>query len=109
MALSEGYFYLAQLHLGRGDKAKARKYLEESRRQNVIIYTEHTAAAFELKRLGVPTETGSLPPPASAGSPAPSTTKSAGTPSASPPEKKAPRKSAPKSPETWNSDIWKRQ
>ena len=40
MAKSEGYFYLGQYYLGRGDKAKAREYFEKARRANIIIYTE---------------------------------------------------------------------
>jgi lipoprotein NlpI len=100
MALSEGYFYLAQYYLGQGDKAKARKYLQESRRQNVIIYTEHAAAAFELKRLGSPTETGSLP--------APGTAKETGNPRVAPSaEKKSSRKAPRKANEPWNSNLWR--
>jgi hypothetical protein len=100
MALSEGYFYLAQYYLGQGDKAKARKYLQESRRQNVIIYTEHAAAAFELKRLGSPTETGSLP--------APETAKETGNLRVAPSgEKKSSRKAPRKANEPWNSNLWR--
>jgi hypothetical protein len=45
LALAQDYFYLAQYHLGRGQTAKARKLLKDTRRRNVIIYVEHTAAA----------------------------------------------------------------
>jgi lipoprotein NlpI/transglutaminase-like putative cysteine protease len=51
MALAEGYFYLGQHYLTLGDKAKAREYFEKTRQLEVIIYTEHVAAAFELQRL----------------------------------------------------------
>jgi lipoprotein NlpI/transglutaminase-like putative cysteine protease len=51
MALAEGYFYLGQRYLTLGDKAKAREYFEKTRKQEVIIYTEHVAAGFELQRL----------------------------------------------------------
>jgi lipoprotein NlpI len=51
MALAEGYFYLGQHYLTQGDKARAREYFEKTRQLDVIIYTEHVAAAFELQRL----------------------------------------------------------
>jgi lipoprotein NlpI len=51
MALAEGYFYLGQHYLMLGDKAKAREYFEKTRQLDVIIYTEHIAAAFELQHL----------------------------------------------------------
>jgi lipoprotein NlpI/transglutaminase-like putative cysteine protease len=51
MALAEGYFYLGQHFLMLGDKAKAREYFEKTRQLEVIIYTEHIAAAFELQHL----------------------------------------------------------
>jgi lipoprotein NlpI len=61
MASSEGYFYLGQYYAARGDAAKAREYFEKARRLNVIVYTEHIAAGFELQRLGA--ATGSTEPP----------------------------------------------
>jgi lipoprotein NlpI len=107
MALAEGYFYLAQYYLGRGETAKARKLLEDTRRLNVIIYVEHTAAGFELQRLGASTETGALSAPSAAKSPsAPSAAAAAGPPSS---EKKMAPKAARKLPESWNQDLWKRQ
>ena len=107
MALSEGYFYLAQYYLAHGDKAKARKYLLESRRQNVIIYTEHTAAAFELKRLGATTETGSLSGAPAAATPAPV---GGAAPRAAPSaEKKGRPKGSRKPNEAWNSNLWRGQ
>lgn len=51
MALAEGYFYAGQRYLVLGDKAKAREYFEKTRALEVIIYTEHVAAGFELKKL----------------------------------------------------------
>jgi lipoprotein NlpI/transglutaminase-like putative cysteine protease len=51
MALAEGYFYLGQRYLTLGDKARAREYFEKTRQLDVIIYTEHVAAGFELQRL----------------------------------------------------------
>jgi hypothetical protein len=74
MALCEGYFYLAQYYVGRGETAKARKLFEDARRLNVIIYVEHTAAGFELRRLGASTETGAVAAPSvSSSHPGPST------------------------------------
>ena len=109
MALSEGYFYLAQYYLAHGDKARARKYLLEARRQNVIIYTEHAAAAFELKRLGSTAETGSLPGGPAAGAPAEVDPKAASPRPAPSAEKKARPKSSRKPGEAWNSNIWRGQ
>jgi lipoprotein NlpI len=51
MALTEGYFYLGQHHLLLGNKDLAREYFEKVRQLNVIFYTEHLAARFELQRL----------------------------------------------------------
>jgi lipoprotein NlpI len=51
MALAEAYFYLGQHYLSTGDVAKAREFFEKTRAQNVITYTEHRAARFELQRL----------------------------------------------------------
>jgi lipoprotein NlpI len=107
MALAEGYFYLAQYYLGRGETAKARKLLEDTRRLNVIIYVEHTAAGFELQRLGAPTETGALAAPSSPKSPLGSPAATAAGPPSS--EKKAVPKGPRKAPESWNQDLWKRQ
>ena len=88
MASSEGYFYLGQYFAARGDAAKARDFFERARRLNVIIYTEHTAAGFELQRLGA--VTGSTDAPKAT---APTDTK------------KASRKAAPKG-TAWQSDLW---
>lgn len=51
MALAEGYFYLGQYYLLQGDKALAAQYFEKTRGLQVVIYTEHAAAAFELQHL----------------------------------------------------------
>src|SRR5215475_9137744 len=96
MALAEGYFYLAQYYLGRGEAAKARKLFEETRRLNVIIYVEHTAAGFELQRLGASTETGAVSPPSGAG----------GSQSS---QKKAAPKGSRKAPDSWYQGLWRRQ
>src|SRR5262249_50358811 len=96
MAQAEGYFYLAQYYLGRGEAAKARKLLEDTRRLNVIIYVEHTAAGFELQRLGASTETGAGSPPSGAGGPQPW-------------QKKAAPKGSLKAPDSWNQELWRRQ
>jgi len=106
MALTEGYFYLAQYYLGRGETAKARKLFEDTRRLNVIIYVEHTAARFELQRLGGSTETGAVPQPSVSGSRlGPST---AGTGGQQPPQKKAAPK-VRKAPDGWNQQLWRGQ
>lgn len=52
LAQSEGFFFLGQHYLAKGETADARAYFEKARAQNVIIYLEHIAAGFELKRLG---------------------------------------------------------
>jgi len=106
MALTEGYFFLGQHYLTRGDKAKAREYFEKTRRQNVFIYLEHTAAGFELAALGPPTETaaiGKTPPPAA---------DPKGPKTADPKESKADAKNAARRPprkgsDDWTSDVWK--
>src|SRR5262249_5672668 len=82
MATLEGYFYLGQFYIGRGDKAKAREFFEKTRELNIVSSMEHKAAGFELNYLG-PGEllsheatparaipTGSLPSAAAEGPPA---------------------------------------
>lgn len=66
MAQSEGFFFLGQHYLAKGETSDARAYFEKARAQNVIIYLEHIAAGFELKRLGSPTARPSNKPPAAA-------------------------------------------
>jgi lipoprotein NlpI len=90
MASSEGYFYLGQYFAARGDPAKAREFFEKAHRLNVIIYTEHTAAGFELQRLGAVT-----------GSTEAATAKALIDP------KKAARKTAPQGP-AWQNELWKK-
>jgi lipoprotein NlpI len=51
MAASEGYFYLGQYFLARGDADKARTHLQKAVKMNVLIYIEHKAAEFELRKL----------------------------------------------------------
>ena len=108
MAESEGYFYLGQYYLGRGDKAKAREYFEKARRANIIIYTEHTAAGFELRQLEAsgraPATTSSI----TSGGPE-SSDASVPNAGATPPPatKKAGSKPAPKKSESWTRDLWK--
>lgn len=51
MARAEGYFYLAEYYLSKGDEITARSYLEKARAIDVIIYTEHIAAGLELQRM----------------------------------------------------------
>jgi len=60
MGTAEGYFYLGQYYLAQGDVAKAREFFEKTRELKVIIYTEHTAAGFELQRLGSAIESGAI-------------------------------------------------
>ena len=108
MAESEGYFYLGQYYLGRGDKAKAREYFEKARRANIILYTEHTAAGFELRQLEAsgraPATTSSI----TSGGPE-SSDASVQNAGATPPPaaKKAGSKPAPKKSEFWARDLWK--
>jgi lipoprotein NlpI len=109
MAASEGYFYLGQYYLGRGDKAKAREYFEKTRQLNIILYTEHTAAGFELRQL----EASDRAPPATTSSIAKSAPDSpeaqVQNAGATPPPaaKKAGGKPAPKKSESWARDLWK--
>lgn len=107
MGLSEGYFYLGQYYLGRGDKAKARELFQKARDQNVVIYMEHAAAGFEIKRLRPDAAAsasidppGTVPGNLNADAPPPG-------PKSREVRKKAnlPRKAA----EDWTSDVWKRQ
>jgi lipoprotein NlpI/transglutaminase-like putative cysteine protease len=89
MAQSEGFFYLGEYYLGRGDEAKARDCFERARRQNVITFVEHAAAKFELRRLEAPA------------SPATS------VPLVKLEPKKTTNKSIRKEPTMWTHDVWK--
>jgi lipoprotein NlpI/transglutaminase-like putative cysteine protease len=51
MAASEGYFYLGQYFLARGQADKARTHFQKAVKMNVLIYIEHKAAEFELRKL----------------------------------------------------------
>jgi lipoprotein NlpI/transglutaminase-like putative cysteine protease len=51
MALAEGYFYVGEHYLARGDKARAREFFEKAWQLDVILYLEHVAAGAELQRL----------------------------------------------------------
>jgi lipoprotein NlpI/transglutaminase-like putative cysteine protease len=100
MASSEGFFYLGQYYLARGDTFKAREFFERTRRLNVILFTEHVAAGFELQRLGAVSK--------SARDPAhPRTTASVH------PENQGSIKNTPKrprkTPSAWTADVWNRQ
>jgi hypothetical protein len=64
MAASEGYFYLGQHFLARGESAKAREFFLKARQMNVLIYTEHKAAEIELKKLPAPAGAGDDASPA---------------------------------------------
>ncbi len=90
MASSEGYFYLGQYYLGRGDRSKAREFFEKTRQLNVILYTEHIAAGFELQRL-----VGSI--------------EAAAPQLKAPDAKKTVQKTPRKAPEAWTDNVWKRQ
>ena len=46
MAACEGYFYLGQYFLTRGDTTKAREFFQKARQTNVLLYTEYKAAEF---------------------------------------------------------------
>jgi hypothetical protein len=51
MAASEGHFYLGQYFLTRGETDKARDHFKKARQAKVLIYMEHKAAEFELRKL----------------------------------------------------------
>ncbi|MBX3653366.1 MAG: DUF3857 domain-containing protein [Ramlibacter sp.] len=51
MGLAEGYFYVGQWYRLQGDNAKAAEYFRKTREQGILLYTEHVAAAFELRQL----------------------------------------------------------
>jgi lipoprotein NlpI len=51
MAAAEGYFYLGQYFLNQGEAEKAREHFQRTRQLKVLIYLEHKAAEFELRKL----------------------------------------------------------
>jgi lipoprotein NlpI len=100
MASSEGFFYLGQYYLARGDTFKAREFFEKTRRLNVILFTEHVAAGFELQRLGaVGKSARDLAHPR--------------TTASVHPENQGSIKNTPKrprrTPSAWTADVWNRQ
>lgn len=57
LALAEGWFYIGEVRLLQAgsdpaQRAKAREAFESSRAKGITLYVEHTAAGFELERLG---------------------------------------------------------
>src|SRR5262249_45288383 len=98
-ALTEGYFYLGQYYLAQGDKVRAREFFEKTRRQNITVYLEHTAAGVELQALGTVTGTRALDPPPAAGA------TPAGPDAAT---KKAARKQTRKAGDDWTVDFYKK-
>jgi lipoprotein NlpI/transglutaminase-like putative cysteine protease len=70
MAAAEGHFYIGQYFLGLGEVDKARAHFQKARKMNVLIYIEHKAAEFELRKLPAPTEAvasgDAAPPPTKA-------------------------------------------
>jgi hypothetical protein len=107
MAESEGYFYLGQHYLGRGDKAKAREYFEKARRVNIIIYTEHTAASFELRQLEASSRAPATTSSIAGGGPESSDASVPNAGATPPAAKKAGSKPSPKKSESWTRDLWR--
>jgi lipoprotein NlpI len=115
MATSEGYFYLGQYYMGRGDKVKASEFFEKTRRLNVVINTEYKAAGFELQYLAPPAEPISHEASTAQGRPTdalPAANMTAGDrpqrnvdPTASVPAKA--KKAPGKAPQSWTSGFWK--
>lgn len=65
MALAEGYFYLGLHYLAIGDNKTAQANFEKTRALEVVNYTEHIAARFELQRLTNASTAASATAPAS--------------------------------------------
>jgi lipoprotein NlpI len=119
IASSEGYFYLGQYYLGRGDKIKAREFFEKAHRLNVVTHIEHKAAEFELQYLGAATEplsheVGAAPAKATAAGLPTGSIAGEGPqvnvtdPASAPPKAKTTSQKAPrKAPESWTSGFWK--
>jgi lipoprotein NlpI len=117
MASCEGYFYLGQYYIGRGDKTKAREFFEKARQVNIVTNAEHKAAGFELRALGAAAEpvsadptsveampTGSLPVASAAANGAQA---NAPDPSPAPSAKAKIQKPSRKAPESWTSNLLK--
>src|SRR5262245_19018730 len=115
MASAEGYFYLGQYYIGRGDKTKARESFERARQANIVNNAEHKAAGFELRELGAAAAsspepiavesipTGSLPSPSVADGPRADVPVSGSAPPAKAKNQKSPRKAS----ESWTSTLLK--
>jgi lipoprotein NlpI len=54
LVLCEAYFYIGQWHLMRGDKLKAREFLEKSLAQGALSYMETASVQYEIKALNKP-------------------------------------------------------
>jgi lipoprotein NlpI len=54
MALAEGYFYIGQYYMTRGDRTQAAEYFRKVRKLGVTMYIEHIAAGAELTAMGQP-------------------------------------------------------
>lgn len=116
MASSEGYFYLGQYYMGRGNKTKAREFFERALQGNIVTSAEHKAVGFELRDLGAAAEplpheaitgqgipTGSLPV-ASAATDSPQA--NVPGPGSVPPKAKN-QKPPRNAPESWTSNLFK--
>jgi len=117
MASSEGYFYLGQYYIGRGDRTKAREFFEKARQVNIVTNAEHKAAGFELRTLGAAAEpgsaqttsvevmpTGSLPAASASADGAPANVP---VPGSAPAAKAKMQKPSRKAPESWTSNLLK--
>jgi lipoprotein NlpI len=117
MASSEGYFYLGQYYIGRGERSKAREFFERVRQVNIVTSAEHKAAGFELRSLGVAAEplareaitgqgmpTGSLPLARTA---ADGPQANVPGPASAAPAKAKNLKSLRNAPESWTSTLFK--
>ncbi len=63
MALTEGYFYLGEYSIMKGDKKAAETYFEKAHNLGIIIYTEYIAAGLELTNLKKENALTSVSPP----------------------------------------------
>ena len=52
LALVEAWFYIGEYHLNAKQPDKAREAFEKARAKGITRYVEHSAAGFELQRLG---------------------------------------------------------
>jgi lipoprotein NlpI len=117
LATSEGYFYLGQYYLARGDKSKAREFFEKARQVNMIVNPEHKAAGFELHDLSAAAQasaqeasaveegirTGSLPAASAAAEGPQANVPAPGAAPAKAKNQKPPRKAS----ESWTSNLLK--